>query len=262
MKLLRNQLAIAFLCLLLSAVVMAQVETQKTTAQGQPTVQTTVERGEVVSVSGNNLVVKMEDGQIRDFSNIPEGATVTVGGQQLTIHDLKPGMKLERTITTTTTPRIVTTVHTVTGRVWQVRPPHSVTLRLEDGSVQEFQIPDGQKFTVEGRETDAFGLKKGMEISATKVVEVPEAVVTRQKTTTGQMPPPPPTEAIQGPLLIVVQKAPASPPAQVAQAAPPEAQPQPKKLPQTATQLPLIGLVGAFLLLSGVVSFLVGSRAH
>jgi hypothetical protein len=259
MKLL-NQLAIAFLCLFIPATMMAQVQTETTTTKGQPTVQTTVERGEVIAVSGNDLVVKMEDGQIRNFSNIPESARVTVGGQQLSIHDLKPGMKLERTITTTATPRIVTTVQTVTGRVWQVRPPNSVTLRLADGSVQEFKIPEGQKFMVEGKETDAFGLRKGMEVSATKIVEVPESVMTRQKTVTGVMPPPPPTEAIQGPLLIVVET---KPPAEVAKAPPAEVQPQPKKLPQTASELPLIGLIGALLLVSGMVSFLlVGSRAR
>jgi hypothetical protein len=208
------------------------------------------------------MVVKMDDGQIRNFSNIPDSARVTVSGQQLSVHDLKPGMKLERTITTTTTPQIVKTVQTVTGRVWQVRPPNSVTLTLEDGSHQEFKIPEGQKFMVEGKETDAFGLRKGMEVSATKIVEVPENVVTQQKAVTGQMPPPPPTEAIQGPLLIVVETA---PPAEIAQAQPaqaPEAQPQAKKLPQTASDLPLIGLIGTLLLLSGIVSFLVVSRPH
>jgi hypothetical protein len=175
-------------------------------------------------------------------------------------------MKLERTITTTTTPQTVATVQTVTGRVWQVRPPHSVTLTLADGSHEEFKIPEGQKFTVEGRETDAFGLKKGMEISATKMTTVPEKVVTQNRTVTGEMPPPPPTAAIQGPLLIVIEAQPAAQakpaPAEVAQAKPAEAQPQPKKLPQTASDLPLIGFIGALLLLSGVVSSFVGSRAH
>jgi hypothetical protein len=259
MKLLSNQLAMGLLCFLLSAALMAQVTTEKTTTQGQPMVQTTVERGEVVYVSGNDLVVKMEDGQIRNFSDIPESARVTVGGQQLSIHDLKPGMKLERTIATTTTPQTVTTVQTVTGRVWQVRPPLWVTLTLDDGTHQQFKIPEGQKFMVNGRETDAFGLKKGMEVSATKIVTAPEHVVSQQRTVTGEMPPPPPpTAAIQGPLLIVVEKQPAV----VAQAKPAEAQPQPKKLPQTASELPVIGLIGTLMLLSGVVLFLVGSRAH
>jgi LPXTG-motif cell wall-anchored protein len=256
MRLLNNRLAMVFFCLLFAAVMTAQVQTEKTTTKGQPNVETTVERGEVVNVSGNDLVVKMEDGQIRNFPNVPESARITVGGQQLSIHDLKPGMKLERTITTTTTPQVVTTVQSVKGKVWQVSPPSSVILTLEDGSNQQFKIPQGQKFMVDGRETDAFGLRKGMNISATRIVTVPLNVVEQQRTVTGQMPPPPPTEAIQGPVLIVVEKR----PAQVAQAAPAEAQPQPKKLPQTASELPLIALIGTLLFLFGTVLVLFRKR--
>jgi hypothetical protein len=206
-------------------------------------------------VSGNDLVVKMEDGQIRDFPNVPESARITVNGQQLSIHDLKPGMKLERTITTTTTPQVVTTVKRVTGRVFQVRPPSSVILTLEDGTREQFKIPQGQKFNVDGQEVDAFHLKEGMTISATKMVTVPESVVTQQRKVTGEMPPPP-TEAIQGPVLVVIQTK------QVAQAKPAEAQPAPQKLPQTASELPLIGLIGVLALLSGVGLLVVWSRAH
>jgi LPXTG-motif cell wall-anchored protein len=258
MKLPKNQLATWLLCLLLPALMMAQVKTESKTEQGQPTVQTKVEHGEVVYVSGNDLVVKMEDGQLRNFPNVPESARITVGGQQLSIHDLKPGMKLERTITTTTTPQTVTTVQTVTGRVWTVSPPRSVVLTLEDGSNQQFEIPQGQKFMVDGRETDAFGLRKGMQISATRIVTAPENVITQERKVTGEMPPPPPTTAFQGPILIVVE---AKPPAEVAQAKPAEAQPQPKKLPQTATELPLLAFIGTLVLLSGG-ALLVWSRAH
>lgn len=258
MKLLHCKLAAGFFCLLFSAVLAAQVKTESTTTQGQAQVQTTVERGEVVAVSGNDLLVKMDDGTLRDFRNIPESARVTVDGQQLSIHDLKPGMKLQRTITTTTTPETVTTVKTVTGTVWQVRPPLWVTLRLEDGSVQQFKIPDGQKFMVNGQEVDAFGLKKGMEVSATKVVTSPENVISEKRSVTGEMPPPPPppTTAVQGPILIVVEKQ----PAQVAQAKPPAAKPSAQTLPQTASELPLIGLIGTLMFLSGVAWLFVGSR--
>jgi LPXTG-motif cell wall-anchored protein len=262
MKLLKNSLALGFLGmgLLLPAVMTAQVQTEKSVNKGQPIVETTVERGEVVHVSGNDLVVKMEDGQIRNFPNVPDSARVTVGGQQLSIHDLKPGMKLERTITTTTTPQTVEKVQTVTGRVWQVSPPNSVILTLEDGSNQQFKIPQGQKFMVDGKETDAFGLRKGMQISATKIVTVPENVISRKSSVTGEMPPPPPpppTEAIQGPLLIVVETR----PAQVAQAQPAPAQPPAQKLPQTASELPLIALVGTLMFLSGIVLALSRKRA-
>src|SRR5215472_1087807 len=80
----------------------AQVQSNTQTATGQASKQVSVERATVEYVSGNDLVVKMSDGTVRHISNVPESARVTVGGRELGIHDLKPGMTLERTITTTT----------------------------------------------------------------------------------------------------------------------------------------------------------------
>src|SRR6516165_656811 len=166
----------------------AQVQSTTTTTVGVPTKEVKIESGEVVAVAGNNLFVKMADGTTRDFPNIPESARVTVDGQKLSIDELKPGMKLVRATVTTTTPQVVTTVQTVTGKVWQVNPPLAVILTLENGQNQEFKIPDGQKFMVDGTETDAFGLKKGMVVTATKVVETPVTSVTTQKAVVGTMP--------------------------------------------------------------------------
>ena len=111
-------------------------------------------------------------------------------------------MKLERTTIVTTTPKTITTVKSVTGKVWHISPPNSVILTLEDGTNQEFKIPKGQKFMVDGQETDAFGLKKGMMVSATKVVEEPISVVEQQRKLTGTMPPPPPAPPADVPILI------------------------------------------------------------
>lgn len=221
----------------------AQVQTNTTVNKGAATKEVKVERGTVVDVSGNDLVVQMEDGQIRHFPNIPESAKITVDGQQLGIHDLKPGMKLERTITTTETPRTVTTVQSVTGRVFRVVPPLSVILTMEDGNNQEFKIPKGQKFMVDGQETDAFGLRKGMRVTATKVVEVPETVVAEQRKVTGTMPPPPPAPPADVPLLIVVAVPAAAPSAAPAESETAAAQ-TPTTLPKTASSLPLIGFLG------------------
>jgi hypothetical protein len=165
-----------------------QVRTTTFAEMGTPTIMTTVERGEVVRVSGNDLIVRMADGTIRDFLNIPESAKATVDGQELTIHDLKPGMKLQRTITTTTTPRVVTTVETVNGRVFAIMPPSSVILVLEDGTHQQFTIPKDQKFNIDGQVVDAFGLRRGMVISATKMVETPDALVDQEQKVTGTLP--------------------------------------------------------------------------
>jgi hypothetical protein len=220
----------------------AQVQTQTSTAKGAHTQEVSVEHGEVVYVTGNDLVVKMEDGTIRHVANVPESARVTVDGQQLGIHDLKPGMKLQRTITVTKTPTVVTTVKTVTGKVWHVTPPNSVVLTLEDGTNQQFKIPKDQKFNVDGQMTDAWGLKKGMKISATKIVEEPVDVYDRHTKLSGTMPPPPPAPPADAPILV----AEATPPPA------PAAAPAPAELPKTGSILPLIGLLGGLSLVSSL----------
>jgi hypothetical protein len=96
---------------------------------------------------------------------------------------------------------IVTTVESVTGTVFYVEPPTTVILTLENGQNQEFKIPEGQKFMINGHETDAWGLKKGMKVSATKTVEVPAMMLAQQKQVTGMAPPPPPPANV--PILIV-----------------------------------------------------------
>jgi len=179
---------------------MAQVQSQTTTAKEPFTKIVQVEKGEVVYVSGHDLILKMDDGTIRHVT-VPEGATATVDGKQIGIHDVKVGMKLQKTISTTTTPTTITKVDTVTGKVFHVTPPLSVILTLDDGTNQEFKIPEGQKFDVDGQMVDAWGLKPGMKVSATKVTETPETVVTQKAKVTGTMPPPPPANI---PILFVV----------------------------------------------------------
>ena len=229
-------------CLAFTLSLGAQVQTETSTTSQAASSKTTVERGTIVYVSGNDLVIQMEDGTLRHFNNVPDSARATVDGKEIGIRDAKVGMKLEKTVTVTTTPKTVTTVQSVTGKVWQIMPPTSVILTLEDGSNQQFKIPKNQKFNVDGHIVDAWGLKKGMRVSATKIVEVPETMVQHQQKLTGSAPPPPPPPADQ-PILVVEQKA---APVEVAQAAPPEA------LPKTASPVPLFGLLGLLSLASSL----------
>ena len=225
-------LAAGAICLALVLSTSAQVKTETTTTSGNAAKEVSVERGEVVSVTSNDLVIKMENGEIRHFANVPESARATVDGKELGIHELRPGMKLQRTITTTTTPQTVTTVQSVTGKVWHVSPPNTVILTLENGTNQQFKIPKGQKFTINGQETDAWGLKKGMQISATKIVEEPVTVFEQERQVTGTAPPPPPAPAADVPILI----------AQAASPAPAAA--APAELPKTGSFIPLLGMLG------------------
>jgi hypothetical protein len=221
-------------CLSFTLSLSGQVETKTTTQVGKANVVTKVERGEVVTVSGNDLVVKMADGTLRNFENVPESARATVDGKQLGIHDLKPGMKLQRTITTTSTPMTITTVQTVKGKVWAIIPPLTIILTLEDGKNQQFKIPEDQKFEVDGQMVDAWGVRKGMIVTATKIVEQPATEVTQEKTVAGTAPVTPPPAGI--PILVAVGSeeavpAPATEPATASATAPAAA-------PEAASGLP------------------------
>lgn len=226
-------------CIAFSLPSAAQVQTSKTVSHGQPTTQVTVERGTIVHISGNSVVVKMDDGKLEHFNNVPDNLTFMVDGKPVNIHSAKVGMVLEKQTITTTTPKVITTVDTVTGRVWQVSPPNSVILTLDNGQNQRFQIPKGQKFMINGQETDAWGLRKGMTVSAQRVTEVPETVVTQEVQRTGTAPPPPPPPRADVPILVVVAQPVPAPPAQTA-----AAEPAPTKLPKTASDLPLVALLG------------------
>jgi len=114
---------------------------------------------------------------------------------------------------------------------------------MEDGKNEQFRIPKDQKFMVNGQQVDAWGLKKGMKVSATKVVEVPVTAVSQERKLSGKMAPPPAAPPADLPILIAE-----GPP----KAATVAAEPAPTKLPKTSSLMPLIGLLG---LLSSGASF-------
>src|SRR5215471_7350082 len=95
----RKGWTVAFLiavCVMLTIAMAAQVETGTTIQTGAPTQQVQVDRAEVVYVAGNDLVIRMDNGQIEHVV-VPNGVTVTVEGKELNVHDLKPGMRLQQT---------------------------------------------------------------------------------------------------------------------------------------------------------------------
>ena len=219
-------------CALLLESAQAQDTSTSSTTAGQATMTTEVRSATIVYVSGNDVVAKLDDGTIKHFV-VPDSTTVNVDGKQLTVHDLQPGMTVTRTITTTTTPKTVQTVRTITGKVWYVNPPHNLILSFPDGSNKQYNVPDGTMFDINGQKQSIFNVRKGMQISATIVKDSPETVVSSTKTLTGDAPPPPPpaTPPVVGVLLI---EAPTPAPKQVAQA----------EMPKTGSYLPLIGLLG------------------
>jgi hypothetical protein len=224
-------------CMSFASVVNAQVKTETNTIHEPATKTISVDRGEVVYASGSDLVLKKDDGSIVHFANVTD--TATVDGERVAIDALEPGMKLERTITTTSTPHTVTTVQTVTGKVWHVSPPHFVILTLDDGTNHKFDLPNDHKVFVDGRLVDAWSLKKGMKISATRVIEAPGIAVAQQTKLTGTAPAPIALAANEPIFFTMLVTEPARP--TVAEAIP-------ASLPETGSSLPLIGLLGVLAL--------------
>lgn len=240
LRIMRCAIAGGAFCIAFSLPSIAQVQSTTSESMGAATKQVTVQRGEIVYINGNNVILKMDDGTYRHFDNVPDSVTFMVDGQPVNIRNAKVGMKLEKQTVTSSTPKVVTKVETVTGKVWSVTPPLSVILTLENGENQQFKIPQGQKFMIDGRETDAWGLKKGMVVSAQRVTEVPETVIAQEIKRTGSAPPPPPAPNPDVPVLVAAAPpAPTPAPTQTA-----SAEPAPKKLPTTASDFPLIGLIG------------------
>jgi hypothetical protein len=221
----------------------AQQTEQKQT--GAEEIQVRYNHSTVVMVEGNHLVTKLPDGRLEAVL-VPEDARFHMGDQVLSVHDLKPGMKLTETITTTVKPMLLTTVEVREGTIWFVNGER-VVVRGANNQLHTYNIPEWAKVEIRGEKKSVFELRKGMPISTTILTEEPVSLAqsTRKTTVT---PAPEPTPKAEP-----AKPAEAPPPAT---APPPEptraAQPAPTELPGTASPIPLVGLLG---LLSLAVSF-------
>lgn len=161
-------------------------------------VETRVENGEVVYVEGNDLVVKLTNGAVKQFE-IPEGSRFTVDSKDVSVRELKPGMKLTATITTAVAPRWVDTVEvTEIGTVWKA-VGNNLIIKTPEGENKMYRVPSGGKITLGGKEIALDQLHEGDKLTAT-------VVRTRAPLTAGNAAAPvlkaPPTPAQVGVLLI------------------------------------------------------------
>ena len=161
-------------------------QTTKETVRGST--QTTTEQlnGTVMYVVGNNLVVKMSSGQVRNFQ-VPPTRRFMIDGKELTVNQLQTGTTLTATTTSYTTPVTEITTTSGTGKVIWVAG-NSLVLQLPTNEVKTYTVPDSAKFTVEGKQATLQDLRQGMTISAEKVVEVPKVDFVSNTVVTGHAP--------------------------------------------------------------------------
>ena len=171
-----------FIATLLLAASPAAAQESKTA-----TVTTAVLKGTVVQVEGNDLLVRMSTGELRNF-NVPETRKFVIDGKELSVHQLQPGTTLTATVTTTTVPGTIQTRSVQRARVWFVSPP-TVILTMPSGENKQFIVKDTVRIMVNGKPGTVHDLRKGDVISVEKVVEEPHVEIATNTTVVGNAPP-------------------------------------------------------------------------
>jgi hypothetical protein len=242
---------------------MAQQQMPRTTTEkvrGASTAKTEQLRGTVVFVEGNRLVVKMSTGDLRTFE-VPDSRRFIIDGKEQTVSELVPGTRLTATVTTTTTPVVDRTTTVGTGKVWYVAG-NTVILTLPNNENRMYKVNEDYRFIVNGQKASVHDLKKGMVISAEKIVEAPRTEVASDVAVTGSAPakpkpevaraeprPSPAPTSTEAPAPARAH-APAPAPTHTASAAPARAPAEaaPAQLPHTGSPVPLVGLAGLALM--------------
>ena len=235
----------ALVCLT-AAVTLAQTATTSETKKFQ-----------VISVDGNELVVKLPEGT-REMT-VPAGFRFNVDGKMLSVQELKPGMAGTATITTKTTVTPVTVTEVKNGTVMQAQG-NSIIVRTDDG-IKMFTQSDidkrGVKIMRDGQPATISDFRTNDRLTATIVTAKPPRVMTEKEVQA--------TLAKSGGGAAAGAPAASRRPRRRRRCAPaPSARTsggvlaaatsggEPRKLPKTASPLPLLALTGFASLLVGL----------
>ena len=249
-------------CLVSVLIGTASAQTTTSTAKTQPF--------EVIAVDGNRLVVRGPEGT-KEYT-VPDAFRFTVDGQQLSVQQLKVGMKGTATVTTITTVKPVTVTEVRNGTVMQ-RSGNSIIVRTDDG-IRMFSEVDvarrGATLVRNGAPASITDFRAGDRLTATIVTEKPPQVMTEQQVNATLAP----AAAAAAPAAGATRSAaPAGGAASGAAsgaaagtmapaAAPSSAETSgARRLPRTASPLPLVGLLGGVSLALGAGLTLMRRRA-
>ncbi len=179
--------AVGAAALSLATLAAAQATQTKETVPGGPaTAKAKQVKGELVAKGSNWLIAKDLAGNYKLY-NVQAGKKAIIDGVPKTLDQIKVGTWLTSTATTTETPLINRTTTITQGTVFWAAPK-SIIVSLENGENKQYEVPDGFKFNVDGKELSAMELRKGMKLSGTKVVEEPVTVITEDVVVTGTAP--------------------------------------------------------------------------
>jgi hypothetical protein len=161
-------------------------QTKETVPGGPASVKTAQVKGELVAKGSNWLIAKDSLGFYKLYSVQP-GRKAIVDGVPTTLDQLKVGTMLTSTATTTETPLVDRTTTITQGTVFWASPK-SIIVTLQNGENRQYEVPDGFKFTVDGKQLEAMQLRPGMKLTGTKIVEQPRVVITHDVVVAGTAP--------------------------------------------------------------------------
>ena len=161
-------------------------QTKEAVPTGASTVKTVQVKGELVAKGSNWLIAKDLAGSYKLYAVQP-GRKAIVDGVPKTLDQLQPGTMLTSTATTTETPVVHRTTTITQGTVFWASPK-SIIVQLEGGDSKQYEVPDGFKFTVDGKQLEAMELRPGMKLTGTKIVEEPHTMITHDVVVTGTAP--------------------------------------------------------------------------
>ena len=209
-------------------------------AVAQTVVKSEVKSGMVIGKTDHSVIIKGDDGVVKEYE-VPPGKTAMVDGKEVGLADLKIGTTLSATFNTVEKPVVVKTTTIKNGEVFKVNGSTLVT--KENGKLHTYQVPKGFRFNVEGvGEKGVEDLTPGMKLNATIVTSSTHMTHETHRGKAAGMAPAEPT-----PVPMAAAPAPAPEPA----APMAEAAPAKKKLPKTASPMPLVGLLGGLSLVAG-----------
>jgi len=233
------------------------------TASAGQTSTTEVRKFEVISVEGNQVVVRAQDGTSHEYT-VPEDFRFTVDGKQVSVRELRPGMRGAAAITTTTTTKPVNVTEVRNAEVLRVMG-NSIIVRGPEG-IRRFsqqEVDDrGVSIIRNGRPAQLSQFRTGDRLTATIVTEHPPEVLTEQQVEAVTLSAAPaPASGRTGKAAVAVATRPAGSGAAPAAAPTAGAANQgasgttgsARQLPKTASPLPLLGALGALFLSGGAV---------
>jgi len=201
---------------------------------------------EVLAVDGNQLIVKLPEGT-RELT-VADDFRFNVNGQQMSVHELKTGMKGNATITTRTTVTPVSVTEVKNGTVMQ-STGSSIIVRTAEG-FKSFTQGDidkrGVKIMKDGKPATVSDFHQGDVLTATIITSQPPRVMSESQVNATLAAAP---AASGGAPPVAASRAPSASQQQAPQATSGGAT---RTLPKTASSWPLLALAGVLALVVGL----------